>query len=390
MIHLFINALAASAGGGLTYIRNVVPHIAGREGVKATVLLGARLGRELQASSNLTFVERNGCSNVALRFFEEQRIVRDLVRQCAADVLLSAGNFALLNSPVPQILLSRNSLYTSRDFYLDLRSRGDYRLWLDTQLKSELARLSIQAADTVVAPSEAFAEELRRWTGNSVAAIHHGFDRDAFVSDQSPLPRDTQDKLDSGREGLRLLFVSHYNYYRNFETLIRALALIKRALAPREVHLFLTCKLAAGENPGAYRTDFAAALVRELGLSQEVVELGTVPYQRLYQVYQAAHIYVTPAYAESFAHPLVEAMSSGLPVVASDLDVHREICGSAAVYFSRFSPQELAKRILEVDLSSELVSQLSQAGTKQVAKFSWKRHLDQILSLARRLAGRAD
>jgi glycosyltransferase involved in cell wall biosynthesis len=83
-------------------------------------------------------------------------------------------------------------------------------------------------------------------------------------------------------------------------------------------------------------------------------------------------------------------MSSGLPVVASDLDVHREICGSAAVYFSRFSPQELAKRILEVDLSSELVSQLSQAGTKQVAKFSWKRHLDQILSLARRLAGRAD
>jgi glycosyltransferase involved in cell wall biosynthesis len=189
-------------------------------------------------------------------------------------------------------------------------------------------------------------------------------------------------KLECTRGALRLLFVSHYNYYRNFETLIRSLPTIRRELAPRPVRLFLTCKLAPGANPGAYRPERAAALVRQLKLLEEVVELGSVPYSLLHHVYRSADVYVTPAYAESFAHPLVEAMSSSLPVVASDLPVHREICGDAAVYFERFSPDDLAQRILAVASSSELASRLARAGTVRASAFSWKRHVDQILSLA--------
>ena len=68
----------------------------------------------------------------------------------------------------------------------------------------------------------------------------------------------------------------------------------------------------------------------------------------LHQVYRACNIYVTPAYAESFAHPLVEAMASGLPVVAADTEVHREICQDAAIYFPRFSPEDMADRICQI------------------------------------------
>jgi glycosyltransferase involved in cell wall biosynthesis len=390
MIHLFINALAASAGGGLTYIRNVLPHLARCERLRATVLLDARFACELQTSANLTFRERHTSSSVALRFYEEQHTVPALVRQCGADVLLCTGNFAVLNSPVPQILLSRNALYTSRDFYADLRSRGDYRLWLDTELKGVFAKWSIQAADAVVAPSEAFAKELRSWTGKPIAVVHHGFDREEFVRDQSPLPQDIQQKLDSAGDALRLLFVSHYNYYRNFETVIRAVPLIKQLLGSRKVVLFLTCRLADGANPGAYRAGSAAALVRQLGLSNKVVELGAVPYGLLHRVYRAANIYVSPAYAESFAHPLVEAMSSALPVLASGLPVHREICGAAALYFERFSPQELAERAAEVAVSTELAEQLSQAGIERSTAFSWKDHVDRIVTLAESLVSRSD
>jgi glycosyltransferase involved in cell wall biosynthesis len=382
MIHLFVNALAASAGGGLTYVRNVIPQIAARSDAMATVLLDAGLRREFQTPTNIEFLEWEGTSQPALRFWLEQRMVRRLALRSHAGVLLSAGNFAVWNSPLPQLLLSRNSLYTSRDFDRDLRARGETRLWLDTRLKAEFAKSSILAADRVVAPSQSFAEELQRWTGAPISAVHHGFDRDTFLQDQSALPDAMRQDLDCAAGALRLLFVSHYNYYRNFETLIRALPTIRQQLAPRPVRLFLTCKLAPGANPGAYRPGRAAALVRQLNLSEEVVELGSVPYSLLHHVYRSAEVYVSPAYAESFAHPLVEAMSTGLPVVASDLPVHREICGDAGVYFERFSPDDLAHRILAVASSSELANQLAQAGIVRASAFSWKRHVDQILSLA--------
>jgi glycosyltransferase involved in cell wall biosynthesis len=389
MIRLFVNALAASAGGGLTYVRNVIPQIAARNDAMATVLLDTGLRREFQALTNVELLEWEGSSQPALRFWLEQRMVRRLALRSAANVLLSAGNFAVWNSPIPQLLLSRNSLYTSRDFNLDLRLRGETRLWLDNCLKAEFAKWSIHAVDRVVAPSQSFAEELQRWTGVPISAIHHGFDRDTFLRDHSPLPDAVRRKLECTGGAFRLLFVSHYNYYRNFETLIRALPLIRRELAPRPVRLFLTCKLSPGANPGAYRPERAAALVRELNLSEVVVELGSVPYSLLHHVYRSADSYVTPAYAESFAHPLVEAMSSGLPVVASDLPVHREICGEAGVYFQRFSPEELARRILAVSGSSELASRLGQAGMLRASAFSWKRHLDQILSLAREVSSQS-
>jgi glycosyltransferase involved in cell wall biosynthesis len=228
MIHLFMNALAASAGGGLTYVRNVIPQIAARSDARATVLLDRGLRCEFLTPSNVEFLEWEGPSRPALRFWMEQREVRELARRSGAGVLLSAGNFAVWNSPLPQLLLSRNSLYTSRDFEVDLRARGEYRIWLDTRMKAEFANWSIRAADRVVAPSQSFADELQRWTGQPVSAIHHGLDRDTFLRDYSPLPDVVRQKLESAHGALRLLFVSHYNYYRNFETLIRALPLIRQ------------------------------------------------------------------------------------------------------------------------------------------------------------------
>jgi glycosyltransferase involved in cell wall biosynthesis len=116
-----------------------------------------------------------------------------------------------------------------------------------------------------------------------------------------------------------------------------------------------------------------------------VVEIGAVPYHLLRHVLRACDIYVTPAYAETFAHPLVEAMACELPVVASDLPVHREICGNAAVYFPRFSPQLLADRVLQVEQSSALRKQLMECGSKRSREFSWRDHVDQIISLAQSL-----
>ena len=382
MTHIFINALAASAGGGLTYVRNVVPLFAEGSGARATLLAGGSLAREFQGLRNVDCIEWDHSGSAARRFWSEQRKLPRLLRASGANVLLSAGNFALRQSPVPQILLSRNSLYTSAAFRKDLRARGEFRLAVDNALKSAVAKWSIRTADRVVAPSEAFAAELRQWAGSPVVAIHHGFDRDAFLRDPAPLPDAIQRQLDARRGELKLLFVSHYNYYRNFETLLRALPILQRKLLPRRVCLLLTTSFQPGANPGSYRTDRVAALVEQLEIAGSVVQLGSVPYHSLHHLYPHADLYVTPAYAETFAHPLVEAMSCGLPVVASNLPVHREICGEAGVYFPTFSPDELAQRVADIANSPEQVARMRSAGAGRVAMFSWRKHLDQILALA--------
>jgi len=282
-------------------------------------------------------------------------------------------------------LLSRNSIYTSADFYRDLRLRHEYRFLLDTHVRAWLAKKSVRWADTTVAPSKAFATELFRWTGIPVRAIHHGFDYEAFTRDSSPLAAEIEGKLGHADGSLKLLFVSHYNYYRNFETLIRALPLLRKHLASRSVKLLLTCKLLAGENPGAYHPETAARLVNELGVSNMVIELGAIPYYRLHQLYRRADVYVTPAYTETFAHPLVESMASGLPVVASDLAVHREICDDAAVYFQRFSPEALARAVAQVAGSPEASKHMTVVGLERSRRFSWRAHVDAIFELSRTL-----
>jgi glycosyltransferase involved in cell wall biosynthesis len=382
MIELLINGLAASAGGGLTYLRNVIPELGRRGTVAATILLGSGLRRELGELPNISFVETPDFSSATRRFFHEQTKLVSLLRNSGAQVLISAGNFALWNSPVPQILLSRNSLYTSADFARDVRARGDYAIWADTLIKGWFSRESIRHADIVVAPSEAFARELTGWSGREVVAVHHGFAPEAFAGDPAPLPAETQAQMTDGEDALRLLFVSHYNYYRNFETLFRAIPILKKALSGRKVKLYLTCRLDSRQNPGTYRAEAASSLVSDLRAGHDIVELGTVPYRSLHHLYRACHIYVTPAYAESFAHPLVEAMSSGLPVVASDVAVHREIAGDAAVYFTRFSSEGLANCVLEVYNEPELAARLSRAGRARSKDFSWEKHVTRLLELA--------
>jgi glycosyltransferase involved in cell wall biosynthesis len=382
MMHLFLNCLAASAGSGLTYVRNVVPQLSARPELRATLALTPQLRNGLGDPPNISFVEMKIPGGAAGRFGWEQALLPRLIRQCGADVLLSTGNFALRRSPVPQILLSGNSLYTSGDFYADLRDRRAYRIWLDTRVRAFFARRSVRWADCTVAPSKAFAHALRVWTGGKVVSIYHGFDPDIFFADQSPLPSAIQNKIDSGRNTLRLIFVSHYNYYRNFETLLRAVPYIQQRLDRRKVQLFLTCKFSSEENSGAFRPATAAALVRQLGISEQVVELGAVPYHHLQRIIRACDIYVTPAYAETFAHPLVEAMACGLPIVASDLRVHREICGDAAVYFPRFSASMLADSVMQLEQSAALRKKLAGCGLKRSHDFSWRDHVDQIISLA--------
>jgi len=388
-MHILFNALAASSGSGLTYVRNVAAVLARQSEVRATFLVGPKLAGEFRAGANVAFEEMREPQSVARRVVWEQSALPWIVRRLDADVLASAGNFALRRSPVPQVLLSGNSLYTSADYRRDLLQRREYGLWMDNGVRSFFAARSVRWADITVAPSEAFAQDLRQWTrDNRVVAIHHGFDLEVFFAEDAPLPESLQTILTATNDCLRLFFVSHYNYFRNFETLIRGLDILRAMLPERNPKLLLTTRLRSEDNPGDFRAEPAAALVRELGLSEHVVELGAIPYRQLQHLYRACDLYVTASYAETFAHPLVEAMACGVPLVASDLPVHREVAGDAAVYFPRFSAEAFAQRARDVVNSPELAHEMSRNGERRAGDFSWEKHVDQLVDVARDLVGR--
>src|ERR1700722_17892377 len=97
MMHLFINSMAASAGGGLTYIRNVIPYLASTPKLRVTIAMRAELREEFRAFPTVEFVEME--IPPVRRFWYEQSTLPGLIRHCHADVLLSTGNFALRSSP---------------------------------------------------------------------------------------------------------------------------------------------------------------------------------------------------------------------------------------------------------------------------------------------------
>lgn len=385
MKHIFLNGLGASAGAGLTYLYNVVPGLASLPDVRTTLALQPSLRSEFQYLANVSVPDFVVPTGTARRFWFEQRELPNLIRRSGADLLISAGNFALRKSPVPQILLSGNSLYTSGDFYRDLRLRGEYGMWLDTKLRGVFARKSVQWADCTVAPSRSFADELQRWTGSRVEAVYHGFDPGVFFGNNSPLPDAVRTKLNASRDCVRLLFVSHYNYYRNFETLFKAVAVLKRRLPDRPIKLFLTCTLDDEKTPGTYKTGIASQCIRDLEINDEVIQLGAVPYSLLHKVYRACDIYVTAAYAETFAHPLVEAMACGLPIVASDIPVHKEICSGSARFFQRFSPESLANEVLATLANIPAKANSGNVHEPRPVRFSWDSHIQSLLDLASQL-----
>ncbi len=397
MVNVLLNALASTAGGGLTYLQNVLPRLGQSEGDYHYWLLAPpeQLDSYRCFASDCLKIETISTFNrILARMWWEQTGLRHFVKARQIDVLISLGNFALFASSVPQILFNRNALYFSPYFEADLRQRGCYGDLLSHQLKSRLARLSISQAQINVTPTAAFAQAIQTagFPHKEFSIIPFGFDITSFVANQESLPEAQLAQLKHAPDCLRILYVSHYNYYRNFETLLGALPLIKRAVQEhigKSVQLVLTTDLQHGAVYGGYDATAAAELIERLGVRADIAMLGNVPYDKLHQLYRLCDAFICPSYAESFGHPLVEAMAMRVPVVAADLPVHREVCADAAVYFEVFDERALAAQCVRVLTEQPLRETLRERGLRRSQEFSWDEHCRQLADLIRRCTARA-
>ncbi|MGH9768417.1 MAG: glycosyltransferase family 4 protein [Blastocatellia bacterium] len=393
MFRVLINALASTAGGGITYLRNVLPRLElYDEGNQYFVLAPPESvnGYGDFKSGRVIVATMAARGRAVWRMLWEQTHLNNLIKSHKIDALVSLGNFALLGSRVPQILFSRNDLYFSPEFERELISRKLYGALASHRVKSWIARASIKRAEINVAPTAAFADRIRAHDGLSDAnfeVLHFGFDPDIFTACDEPLPEWQLARLRPEEDCRRLLFVSHYNYYRNFETLIHALPIIKQKIAEiegKKVLLALTTDIKRGAVYGGYDATEVADLIDELGVREDVAMLGAVDYAKLHQVYRACDVFVCPSYSESFGHTLLEAMASGLPVVSADRKVHREVCGDAASYFDTFNEKELAEQCVRMLVDRDLRAEATDRGLERSTMFSWDAHVNKLVKLIER------
>jgi glycosyltransferase involved in cell wall biosynthesis len=104
--------------------------------------------------------------------------------------------------------------------------------------------------------------------------------------------------------------------------------------------------------------------------------LGQVGAGDLVQLYEHAHRLVAASVAEGFGLPLVEAAHFGLPTIASDIPVFREVGGDAVVYFDVADSESLATRIREACARRRMPAALPR-------RRSWREATDDLIDLVR-------
>jgi glycosyltransferase involved in cell wall biosynthesis len=113
--------------------------------------------------------------------------------------------------------------------------------------------------------------------------------------------------------------------------------------------------------------------MKELELEPFVHFLGYVPAPLMPSLYREAFALVFPSLYEGFGFPLLEAMASGCPVLASGTSSIPEVCGSAALYFNPLHTQEIKNAMEKLVDDAGFYKHLQTRGLRQCQKFSWNR-----------------
>ena len=137
--------------------------------------------------------------------------------------------------------------------------------------------------------------------------------------------------------------------------------------------------------------DHQRQLAETLGITKRIVEERAVGEDALAQWYRRAALVVHPSDREGFGLPVLEALASGTPVVASDLPVLREVAGDTATFCTPGDVDEWARTAAE--LLRERTRRPNrwrarqERGRARARQFTWRRFADGVVGVYEQLAG---
>lgn len=235
---------------------------------------------------------------------------------------------------------------------------------------------SIENSDLVTAVSKYLADYTRNQMGvrRSIQVIPNAVDHNRFSPKENPQLRlryaHPDEKL--------LLHISNFRPIKRIEDVIRVFAQVSEKVGSR--------LLMVGDGPDRSR---AFELASELGISGRVSFLGSFP--RIEDLLAVCDLFLLPSTQESFGLAALEAMASGVPVIASNIGGIPEVVqdGVNGFLFNAYDVNSMAEAAIKLLSNPELHQQFSRAARAcAVKKFSEARIVPMYMKAYEEALGR--
>lgn len=237
----------------------------------------------------------------------------------------------------------------------------------------KVARL--KHAERVVAISRQLAGEITEHLGipeERIRVIYHGVDLECFRPGRLEEAAARFPELAALRADRFLVLNIGTNLPRkNLETIYAAIMLLRARGVP--AHLV---RIGENEHRAGEAERIAAA-----GLTGHLTQAGLLKPDEVALVCNLCHAFSFASEYEGFGRPTLEAQASGLPCVLARSSCLPEIGGDGALYHEPKDAEELADHLEQVASHADHVAETVERGIENARRFTWRRHLEQILDL---------
>ena len=301
------------------------------------------------------------------RILQQQLVLPKLVK-AHSDIVHYPDYLTALGKPAPCVVTIHDVAYAaSAAFYP----------WPQRMIRHAMYPVALRAATTIVAVSEFTRREILRVFPSvppeKVRVVYSGI---------LPPSESGEDTCRALRDRLQLperfvLSVCTREPRKNLDRLLHAFG---RCPELAHEHLVLVGRAGWGRDSLAVLNSYGPQLARR------VLATGYVDEGELVALYQMASAFVYISLLEGFGFPPLEAMSHGVPVVASDIPVLREVLGENAIYVDPYNIDDIAAGIRALLSNAEARGDLAKRGRSHARRFTWGRCAGEMLEIYRHAA----
>lgn len=175
-----------------------------------------------------------------------------------------------------------------------------------------------------------------------------------------------------------VLFIGRLETKKNVARLVEAFEKIKIQL---DWQLILVGKPGCGHNTIKQKINSSA-------YKNDIKILNWVDTADLHGLLRAAQLLAFVSLYEGFGLPLLEAMACGCPVVAADIEALKEVGQECALYADPANSQDIAEKIMSLQIDSVLRARLINCGLERVKSFNWEETAKQTWDCLNSVAGK--